>query len=199
MSPEQTKDCVKMLSSMNEFEIQAGELAQQRAQDPQIKDYAQKIVQEHQQATDQIKQIAQAVGVDVSSNQLDDVHKAKLAELQKKQGEAFDKCYIFGQAGGHLTAVLGTQYAAQTAQNDQLKQFLMQLQPKLQQHLQQAMQISGAGSARMASERIPGSREGNAGTGNSYNQSTPGQSGQTNQSGQGSQGTSGGAKSPQQP
>jgi len=187
-SQEATKECVQNLASTNQFEIQAGQLAQQRAQDPQIKKFADEMVKEHQQASEQLKPIAQAIGADISSTQLNAVHQAKLAELQKKQGEDFEKCYIFGQAGMHLANVLEASYRSQNASDPQLKQYFTQMQPKLQQHLQQALQASGEG-ARLASEKIPGSRSdrGASVTGDA----TGTGSGQSGQSGQGTSGASG--------
>jgi putative membrane protein len=180
-SQESSKEFVQNLASANQFEIQAGQMIQEKAQDQQIKDYAKQMVQDHQQAGDQLKPIAQAMGVDISSQQLNPVHQAKLQELQKKQGEDLEKCYIFGQAGMHLTQVLETSWRSQSASDPQLKQFLTQLQPKLQQHLQHAIQLSGGDMARLASERRKGSRagEGSSVTGDATGTGSSGRSGQT--------------------
>jgi len=191
-SQESTKQFVQNLASANQFEIQAGQFVQQSAQDQQIKQYAEQMVKDHQQAGEQLKPIAQAMGVDISSTQLNAVHQAKLAELQKKQGEDLEKCYIFGQAGMHLTAVLETQYRSQSASDPQLKQFLSQLQPKLQQHLQHALRIGGGDMARMASDRMKGSHsgQGSSVTGDATGTGSSGQSGQSEE-GRGTSGRSG--------
>jgi putative membrane protein len=193
-SPESNKEFVQNIASANQFEIQAGQMIQEKAQDQQIKDYAKQMVQDHQQAGDQLKPIAQAMGVDISSQQLNPVHQAKLQELQKKQGEDLEKCYIFGQAGMHLTQVLETSWRSQSASDPQLKQFLTQLQPKLQQHLQHAIQLSGGDMARLASERMKGSRagEGSSVTGDATGTGSSGRSGQTG-TGAGGTGTGTGA------
>jgi putative membrane protein len=184
-SQESTKEFVQNLASTNQFEIQAGQFIQQHAQDQQIKDYAQKMIDDHQKAADQLKSIAEKIGADVSSQQLNAVHQAKLAELQKKQGEDLEKCYIFGQAGMHLTDVLAVKYQSQNASDPQLKQFLTQLEPKLRHHLQEAIQLSGGDMARMASERMEGGhmRHGEKGASVSGDATGQGQSGQLNSTG----------------
>ncbi len=184
-SQESTKEFVQNLASANQFEIQAGQFVQQHAQDQQVKDYAKKMIDDHQKAADQLKSIAEKIGADVSSQQLNAVHQAKLAELQKKQGEDLEKCYIFGQAGMHLTDVLAVSYQSQNASDPQLKQFLTQLEPKLRHHLQEAIQLSGGDMARLASERMEGEhmRHGEKGASVSGDATGQGQGGQLNSTG----------------
>src|SRR5918993_816380 len=60
--------------SSNLFEIQAGQLAAQGAQDDQIKQFARQMVQDHTQANQQLKQAAQSKQIQVQE-QLDPVHQ----------------------------------------------------------------------------------------------------------------------------
>src|SRR4051812_28044303 len=49
----------------NMCEIKMSEVAQSQATDPQVKQLAQQMIQDHQQAGDQLKQLAQSKGVNV--------------------------------------------------------------------------------------------------------------------------------------
>jgi len=151
-----TRAFIKEAYIANLFEVQLGQLAAQRLQDDQIKQFARTMVQDHQQANQQLKQIAQAAGAQVSE-QLDQVHQAKLAKLQKCQSADFDRKYINCQAAGHMANVLEFRYQSKNAQNDQVKQYAAQTLPKLEQHLKHASDLAnkqaGGDEAQTASER----------------------------------------------
>jgi len=152
-----TKMFVMETYNMNLFEIQAGQLAAQRAQDDQVKQFARTMVQDHTKANQQLKQVAQSANVQISE-QLDPVHQAKLQKLQKLPASEFGRKYINSQVAGHMMSVLEFQHQSQQGKNDQVKQFATQMLPDLQKHLQHATQLAGqmaggAGQARTASER----------------------------------------------
>jgi putative membrane protein len=132
---------VEFASTNDQFEIQASQLAEQQAQDDQIKQMAKQIRQDHEQSSKQLQQVAQQAGVQVSQ-QLKPHQQAMLQELKQMQGEEFDKAWLYGNVAGHVKAVLKFRDASRQAQNPQLKQFAMQTLPKLQQHLRHAEQLA---------------------------------------------------------
>jgi putative membrane protein len=134
----------------NLFEIQAGQLAQERVQSQDVKQFAQMLVQDHQQANQKLQQIAQSKGIDIPK-ELDEVHQAKLQKMQKMQGKHFEKDFVYGQVAGHVMDVLKFRDASQELQDNELKQFAAQTLPKLQQHLQQAQRLAGWNEAMPAS------------------------------------------------
>jgi len=159
-----TQAFIKDACNDNLFEIQAGQIAVQKAQDDQIKQFAQMLIKDHTQANQQLKQIAQSANVQLEEK-LDAVHQAKLQKMQKCPASEFTRKYVFDQAAGHTNDVLEFQYQSQNAQNPQVKQFATQILPKLQQHLKHAndlamQQVGGAtgGEARPAGARIEGNR-----------------------------------------
>jgi putative membrane protein len=161
------QDWVKHAYSGNQFEVQLGQLVNDKAQDPQIKRIAQRLVDDHRQANEQLKQVAQQMNVQISE-ELTPVHQAKLQHYQQKQGNQLELGFLFDQIGHHTKDVLEYQFVAQNAQNPQLKQYAAQCVPKLRDHAQMLMQIAPVGEARTAGERIPpvgGSDRGTRGTG----------------------------------
>lgn len=145
---------LKEAASGNQLEIQLGQLATERAQDPQIKQFAQQLVEEHQQAAPQLQQAAQSMNMELP-RQLNPVHQAVLEHMRQKQGDDFGRAYIFHQVGDHHKKVLEHQYQAQNAQNPQIKQLAARMVPTLREHLQHAERIAGAGDARPAADRMP--------------------------------------------
>jgi putative membrane protein len=132
------------------FEIQVAQLAEQRAQSQDVKQFAQTIVQDHQQANQKLQQIAQSKGIDIPK-ELDEIHQAKLQKMQKLQGKHFEKQFVYGMLAGHVIAVLEFRDASQDLQDKDLKQFAAQTLPKLQQHLQTAQRLAGWNEAMPAS------------------------------------------------
>lgn len=132
---------IQMASSDNNFEVQLGQLVQQKAQDQKIKELAQRMVQDHQKAEQQLRQVAQQMGVNLT-DQLSPVHQAMLQEFQKKDGQALERAFAFDQVGDHHKDILKYQWQAEHAQDAQLKQYAQQQIPTLREHLQLAEQCA---------------------------------------------------------
>lgn len=148
--------------SYNLFEIQLSQWVQQKAQDEQIKQFAQMLIKDHQQANQQLKRIAQSAGAQLEEK-LGPVHQAKLQKFQQCPQSAVDRKYAFSQAAGHMMGVLELTYQSRNAQNQQVKQYATKMLPKMQQHLDQATQIAtqlaggrAGGDAQPAAARQPG-------------------------------------------
>ena len=158
---------VEFASTNDQFEIQAAQLAEQQAEDDQIKQAARMIRQDHQQSSQKLQQIAQQAGVQVSQ-QLKPYQQAMLQELKQLQGQEFDRAWLYGNVAGHTKAVLKFRDATREAQNPQIKQFATQTLPKIQQHLQHAQQLAQYEEAQTAgaTERA-GSESDAAGSGRS--------------------------------
>jgi len=161
-----TQMFIKDMYSHNLYEIQVSQLAQKHAQDDEIKELAQMLIKDHQQANQQLKQIAQSAQVQVQE-QLDPVHQAKLQKFQQLPQTEFGRKYANDQVAGHMVAVLELTYQSKKAQNEQVKQFATKMLPKMQQHLKMATQIAttqaggagGSGEAQPASERQQGEQQ----------------------------------------
>lgn len=151
------KHFIKEAAADNQFEIQASQYVEQQAQNPQVKQLAQRLVEDHQRAQQQLQQIAQGMNMELPT-QLEQWQQDKLQAMQQKHGEHLEMHYAFGQVGGHATDLLNYQYEAEHGQNAQVKQYAEQTIPILQQHLQLAEQAAQqwVPQARTAGERIRG-------------------------------------------
>ena len=88
---------IRQLAQANMAEINAGKLAQDKAQSDEVKSFAKKMVDDHTKALDDLKQLAQSKGVTLPTEP-----SKQLASMEKKleglSGEKFDKQYM-KQAG----------------------------------------------------------------------------------------------------
>jgi putative membrane protein len=157
-----------------QFEQQISEAAAQQASDSQVKDFAQKMVQDHKQANEQLKQVAQKVGANVPQ-QLPEMKQRELDAIKAQQGKEFDQAYVSCMKKMHMADVSAFADKAQTAKNQDVKQFASQTLPTLQQHQQHVIQIATAqglpnpmGDAQTAGARISSdSSSGHSGHGQS--------------------------------
>jgi putative membrane protein len=116
-------------------EIADAKLALQNASRQDVKDFAQKMVDDHTKAADQLKAIAGGENITLPSDESAADQKNTDA-LQKLNGAAFDKKYIQGQRKAHKQAVALFTKESQKGKDDQLKTFAGQTLPTLQGHLQ---------------------------------------------------------------
>lgn len=122
-------------------EVELGQLAQQNAQDPNVKAFGKRMVDDHSKANDQLKQLAAQKGVSLptSLNSKDQATKDKLSKLQ---GAAFDKAYMKDMVMDHKKDVAEFKHASTSAKDPQLKSWAGETLPTLQSHLQEAEKIA---------------------------------------------------------
>jgi len=118
-------------------EVELGQLASQRAESPEVKQFGQRMVQDHGKANDQLKQLAQSKGLDVPT-ETDKSHQKKMEKLQKLSGAQFDKQYMDDMVKDHKKDVKEFQKQAKSAKDADVKNFAAQTAPTLQEHLQMA-------------------------------------------------------------
>src|SRR5215212_6606090 len=129
---------VTKAASSSLFEIQSSQMALQQSQNTQVRDFAQKMIQDHTKASDQLKAAAQGQTVPTTP---DAEHAQMLQQLNGANGVDFDRRYVQLQLTGHQEAVALFDRYAQNGDNPQLKQFAQQTLPDLREHLQMAQQL----------------------------------------------------------
>jgi putative membrane protein len=128
-------------------EVQLGKLAEQKASSPAVKQFAQRMVQDHSKANDQLKQVAEKEGVAIPSS-LDSKHQKRIDKLSKLSGSEFDKAYIKDQLKDHKKDVSEFKDEANHGTKPDVKNFASETLPTLEQHLSmvQALHKSGGTS-----------------------------------------------------
>jgi putative membrane protein len=82
----------------NMAEIQLGQLAASNAQNPQVKQFAQMMVDEHTKALDELRTAAGSTSL---PSALDKKHQKLHDKLSKLQGAAFDRAYMDAMVDAH--------------------------------------------------------------------------------------------------
>ncbi len=116
------------------YEVELGKVAAQKGDSDGVKQFGQKMVDDHSKANDQLKEILSKESIDVPTA-LDSKHQSKLDKISKLSGPAFDKAYIKDQTKDHEHDVDEFQSEAQNGHDPNLKQFATSTLPTLQEHL----------------------------------------------------------------
>ena len=115
-------------------EVELGKLATQKASRDDVKQFGQRMVDDHTKANDQLKQVASKENIPIPEA-LDSKHQSRIDKLSKLSGQGFDKAYIKDQLKDHQTDVKEFSTEAQSGTDPNVKAFASSTLPVLQEHL----------------------------------------------------------------
>jgi putative membrane protein len=133
----------------NSIDSAMGELARPKAQNAQVRDFAQMMIRDHGAVNKQAVALAQRLNVTPEANdvsrQLQQSADDARSSLQGRSGAEFDRAYIDREVQYHQ-AVLDAldRTLIPGAQNPDLKGLLQQVRPNVAAHLQRAQQLQSS-------------------------------------------------------
>jgi putative membrane protein len=119
------------------YEIEAGKMALQRARNAEIKKIAQMIVDDHTASSTKLKSLisgGQVTGVTLPAA-MDERHKGMIDNLRGATDQDFDNRWLDQQATAHREALTFLKGYQTAGQNEPLKAFAAEVEPKVQHHL----------------------------------------------------------------
>src|SRR3989442_4297163 len=138
---------LRKLHHVNQEEIQAGQLAQQKGTTRDVKDYGATLVRDHTKGDQDVKTLASKMSVDLEAMKSDARHlekqqvmQNKMDQLQKMSGKDFDRGFAQMMVNGHREAIEMVKDARGDAKPE-MKSFLEKLLPVLQKHEDMANDI----------------------------------------------------------
>jgi putative membrane protein len=118
------------------YEVEAGKLAQEKAQNQALKDFGRMMVDNHTQSTEKLKAAgAKANPAIVPNPALTAEQETNLAALRAAEGAAFDQAYKAQQIAAHEKALALVQGYAADGDVPELKSFATDAQKVIQEHL----------------------------------------------------------------
>jgi putative membrane protein len=121
-------------------EVEAGKLAQQRAQRPEVKDFARQMVAGHAKASDSLGSLEKTTNM-AAPKDLDMDHKVVRAQLSALKGAAFDQAYVRAQIMDHQKTAQLLEWEIGSGQSDQVKAYAKATLPIVLDHLQHAQML----------------------------------------------------------
>lgn len=137
----------------NQIDIENGELANSKSENPEVKKFAQRMMEDHRSVNQAASELVTRLGVTPeetdTSRSLKQGADATREQLSAMSGAEFDKAYVDNEVAYH-EAVLGVLDAqlVPSAQNEELKAMLVDVRPAFVAHLEHAKgiqsQLNGA-------------------------------------------------------
>jgi putative membrane protein len=124
-------------------EVELGQLAQQKASNPAVKDFGAMMVKDHTAANDKLKALAASEQVSLpDSPSL--MQKASKTKLNMLSGDSFDKSYVKGMIDDHKDDIKEFQKEISEGKDPQVRAFASATLPTLQLHLQKIQSIAAS-------------------------------------------------------
>jgi len=121
----------------SKIEIMLGEAATKNAQDQAVKDFGAKMVQDHQQASQQLAQVLSQKGASVSVEP-GWIEGKMLNHIEEMKGADFDRAYMKRMVSDHKEDVKLFQKETEDGDDADVKNFASKTLPTLQEHLRMA-------------------------------------------------------------
>lgn len=127
-------------------EVKLGQLAKDKGSSDAVKQFGQRMVDDHSKAGDQLKSAASQSGITLPSD-VGPKHQAMIDKMSKLSGAEFDRAYTQAMLKDHKQDVADFQKEAKNGQDPNLKKFASETLPTLQSHLQMIQEISKGGNS----------------------------------------------------
>jgi putative membrane protein len=130
---------VKKAAEGGMAEVEIAKLAQEKAQNADVKSFAAKLEKDHSQANDELKQLAAQKNITLPAAK---GHSATYAKLEKLSGAAFDQAFVSAMVADHQKDIKAFERESSSGTDADVKAFASKTLPTLKDHLQQVQDLS---------------------------------------------------------
>ena len=124
-------------------EVEMGKLAAEKGNSEDVKQFGQQMVKDHTELGQQMKLVAQHIGV-TPPDGVSATQKATELKLKALSGDSFDKAYISAMVKDHKQDLEEFKTEAANGQNDAVKAAATKGSTIIEEHLQMITQIAQA-------------------------------------------------------
>ncbi|HWS89198.1 MAG TPA: DUF4142 domain-containing protein [Pyrinomonadaceae bacterium] len=148
-------------------EVEMGRLAAQKGASEDVRQFGQKMVDDHTKANEELMRIASSKGMQPPAA-LDAKHQAAMRKMSALSGEKFDREYAKMMVADHRKTVGEFQKEADRGADPEFKAFAAAQLPALQEHLRMAQRLNDKVNMRRSGMGSNGNSNG-GGTGGNTN------------------------------
>ena len=123
-------------------EVQLGHWAAQKGTSDAVKQFGQRMVEDHSKANAELMQLASSKGITLPTA-LDEKHQKDISKVSKLSGADFDKAFAKTMLSDHEKAVKEFEKQSTGAGDADLKAFATNTLPTLREHLEMARTLPG--------------------------------------------------------
>ena len=121
-------------------EVELGKVASEKASNPRVKEFGEKMVADHTKANAALKAAASKEGITLPTS-IDAHEQHEMNEIKNLSGADFDKKYMAEMVEDHKKDVREFEEAAKKDPNSEVGRFAQQTLPTLREHLQMAEDV----------------------------------------------------------
>lgn len=138
---KQDKSFLEEAAQSSLMDVRLGQLGVKQAEHPDVRSFAQEMIDEHTKIKDRLAEIAQAKGV-VMPQALDKTNQDKIDKLAQLQGDKFDREFMREAIDAHKSGLKAFEKETTNGKDPELKQVAATTVPILQEHLTRAKEIA---------------------------------------------------------
>jgi putative membrane protein len=120
--------------------VQLGNIAEKKAHNKEIKDFANMMISDHSKINDELKSLAQKNNINLPDSPGKD-KQDKINDLEKLSGRKFEKQYVDMMAEDHENDIAKFKEESQSAVSPEVRQWAAETLPTLQKHLDKIKEI----------------------------------------------------------
>jgi len=149
---KQDRQAMHKLAEANMAEVAAGKVAQDKATNEQVKEFAKHMVEDHGKALEEMKQMADGKSVKLP-DEPSKKHQSAMKKLEGLSGAEFDRQYMAQMVKDHQETLKEARKAAKDAKDPQVKAAAQKMAKDVEQHLDKAKSLHASlgGASRGAS------------------------------------------------
>ena len=149
------------------MEVELGRVAAQKGMSDSVKQFGQRMVDDHSKANTELTTLASSKGITLPTA-LDDKHRKDVTKLSAMSGAEFDRAYMKMMVSDHKKDVSEFEKQSTKATDPDVKAFATNTLPTLKDHLQQATTIESSVGGGSNSNRS-GNRNSNGNSNSNMN------------------------------
>jgi putative membrane protein len=142
--PPSPEDFANAAAQSDQYEIQAGRVALTQGVAPQVKAFAQQMIDAHVRTRAALLDAARASGLKPPPAIMGPDQARMLNALQSLKGAEFDKAYATQQVNAHVSALVTEQGYATQGSDANLRRAAQAAAPTVQHHLEMARALQAA-------------------------------------------------------
>jgi putative membrane protein len=123
-------------------EVAKSQVAVQRATQPDIRTFAERMVRDHTECDNKIVELCRRKGIALPAA-IDAVSTAAINRLARMSGSDFDKAYMCAQECAHKAAILMFEHESCKGEDAEIKDFATNTLSTLQGHAKSAFELAG--------------------------------------------------------
>lgn len=145
---EQDKMFVEDAARGGIAEVEMGKLAEKKADNAEVKRFAERMVKDHEEANRKLESAAKGKTKGGLPTKPDEKDRMAMREAEGLSGAKFDQAYMRDQIDAHVRTVELFQREAKDGQDQELRRLAEQTLPMLQEHLKEARRVGDAIGAK---------------------------------------------------